>query len=509
MRRSRRPQAPSFEGEIMSFAKRFPLALGVLLVASAPSIHAQTSFPEIEPNGVKAEATPATCVLAGDSLTGTTTGSSATAANSALTSADTFLVETCALAPGVYRHRLTLTTGGAAGHVGTIRGLNQTGTVGVGGTAGTTDTTIQTSLTTTNPPRTVEWYGFGGGEEIFYRVTGTTTTTSPYSATLDTTPITPIAIGPFEPGSITFKFCGQGHTTDTELWIYDANLDAIPGYGDDDSQSTSVCGTTSLQSSLVRNFTAGTYFMAVARFNFANDQVASATDNYVFGALMDFPGSAADSNTLGANVSFQVIDALATTSVAANTTYAFEILWYRFDVGSGGSGTSFCVPGTAGVMACACGNANGAGKGCANTGSTGASLGSSGSASLAANVSNPGSLSLTGTSMLAGSSCIFLQGDGLAVAGTTFGAGVRCTAGTLKRLYVKTLVGLGGTQTAPQPGDLSIPNRSAALGDTITAGSTRWYQTYYRDPNLPNPGGACPAAATFNVTSGQQVVWSP
>jgi hypothetical protein len=80
---------------------------------------------------------------------------------------------------------------------------------------------------------------------------------------------------------------------------------------------------------------------------------------------------------------------------------------------------------------------------------------------------------------------------------------VRCAGGALKRLYVKTAS--GGTAIAPVTGDLSVDAQSAALGDPISAGSTRYYQTYYRDPTVL---GGCPVTSTFNVSQGLSVLWS-
>jgi hypothetical protein len=158
-------------------------------------------------------------------------------------------------------------------------------------------------------------------------------------------------------------------------------------------------------------------------------------------------------------------------------------------------------------MACACGNPNGAGVGCANTGSSGALLSSTGVASVAADATDPGSVVLAGSSMLSGSTCIFLQGDALLAAGAPFGAGVRCTAGQLFRLKVSGIS--GGNASYPVGADRSITNRSSDLGTPIGSGATRWYQTYYRDPSLPNPGSGCPTNATFNITSGQRITWGP
>ena len=75
--------------------------------------------------------------------------------------------------------------------------------------------------------------------------------------------------------------------------------------------------------------------------------------------------------------------------------------------------------------------------------------------------------------------------------------------GTLKRLYVHPAV--GGAVSAPQAGDPSISARSAALGDVIASGATRYYQVYYRDPVQ----GFCaaPQGNNWNVSSGVSVLW--
>jgi hypothetical protein len=168
---------------------------------------------------------------------------------------------------------------------------------------------------------------------------------------------------------------------------------------------------------------------------------------------------------------------------------------------SGGPGIDLCQPGSPNVISCPCGNPpSGAPRGCNNSSSTGgAQLTSSGVASLSAdtlvfvtNGERPTPLS------------IVVQGSAANSSGLVYGQGVRCFVGTLKRLYAKTAS--GGSITAPQAGDPSVSARSAALGDTILAGSNRWYAVYYRDPMVL---GGCPATSTFNVTQTQQVAWNP
>jgi hypothetical protein len=97
---------------------------------------------------------------------------------------------------------------------------------------------------------------------------------------------------------------------------------------------------------------------------------------------------------------------------------------------------------------------------------------------------------------------LFVQGDTV-VSDVIFGDGLRCVGGSLKRLYAKHAS--EGQVSAPGLGDLSVTAQSAALGDTITPGSTRNYFTYYRDPSVsfcPSPPGS-----TFNASNAFSIVW--
>jgi hypothetical protein len=165
--------------------------------------------------------------------------------------------------------------------------------------------------------------------------------------------------------------------------------------------------------------------------------------------------------------------------------------------------TSLCEPGSGGVIACPCANPPaGAGRGCDNSsGSGGAHLGAAGIAYLAQD-----SLVFTTSGENPAATSIVLQGDALAAAGVVFGQGVRCVAGALKRMYVKTAS--GGAISAPNQagGDPSVSARSAQLGDPIQPGGSRWYLVYYRDPNVL---GGCSAASTFNATQGVRIDWQP
>jgi plastocyanin len=161
-------------------------------------------------------------------------------------------------------------------------------------------------------------------------------------------------------------------------------------------------------------------------------------------------------------------------------------------------GSPFCPgDGTLSTL-CPCSNFGSAGRGCANSepGNQGARLESTGTVS-------PDTVVLSTSGERSSSLSIFMQGDVQNASGILFGDGLRCTAGHTKRLYVKSAS--GGIASAPVSGDASITSRSATLGDPLLPGATRYYQTYYRDPDpsfCPSPVGAM-----FNVSSGQVITW--
>ncbi|MFN0009809.1 MAG: TolB family protein [Planctomycetota bacterium] len=174
--------------------------------------------------------------------------------------------------------------------------------------------------------------------------------------------------------------------------------------------------------------------------------------------------------------------------------------------------TGLCDPGVGGVVACPCSNQpNGPGRGCDNSAGTGgAILSASGGAYLSSDSlvfttsgENPTSLSLV------------LQGTAQAPDGQVLGAGVHCTGGSVKRLYTK--MASGGSIVAPDfgMGDPAVSARSAALGDTILSGQSRWYFVAYRESAQPRGcqekvGTIEPfAEMLFNATQTGRVSWSP
>jgi hypothetical protein len=167
-----------------------------------------------------------------------------------------------------------------------------------------------------------------------------------------------------------------------------------------------------------------------------------------------------------------------------------------------GPATYTCTPGDPGINLCPCSNPpSGPGRGCDNqTATGGASIIGAGSNSL-----GTPTLSFTTANENPTVGSVLIQGTAFNP-GINFGHGVRCTAGIIKRLYVK--IASGGSITAPSGLDPSIPVKSASLGNTINPGDTRYYSVYYRDTTVLLPG--CPVLANrFNVTNTAVVVWQP
>jgi hypothetical protein len=317
-------------------------AIAALALSVAAATASAAIFNETEPNDTKATANIVAGITAGDSIVGNSTSSSGVGI-------DYFDVRVATAPLGIYRHRLVITTQGTAGHTGSIRGLTQVAAPpdtlpgipwdGVIGAPGTTESALQTSVTT--PARFNQWYGFGKGERFHYRVNGGTATTADYVATMETVPVTPTNLGVFASGLITISTFGQGHSTDTDFWVYDENLNPIPGYGNDDESPLGGSPGTgaTLQGWLARSYGVGTYYLALSNFNVATNQPSPSDDDFRTGSLMEFPGVAVNtSSTVNLNLSFTIADSAGNVvSVADGKLGAFDINWYVFTVPEPGS----------------------------------------------------------------------------------------------------------------------------------------------------------------------------
>ena len=215
-------------------------------------------------------------------------------------------------------------------------------------------------------------------------------------------------------------------------------------------------------------------------------------------------GAQSNGNSEGAAVSsggrFVAFTSIATNLAPGDANDAADV--FVRDLRAAGF-SKICEPGSAGVIACPCGNpAVGRGRGCDNTSGTGgARLTASGAAYLSAD-----DLVFTTIDATPSALSITWQGKNEIAGGVVYGQGVRCTDGTLKRLFLKTTS--GGAASAPDlaGGDPTVSARSAAIGQPIQPGEVRYYFAHYRDGIVP---GGCPPASRFNATQTGRVEWSP
>ncbi|MBX9736228.1 MAG: hypothetical protein K2X32_04820 [Phycisphaerales bacterium] len=309
-----------------------------------PSVFA-ADFPEVEPNSTKATANAATLAV-GDSVSGITTGttvSSTAPASTGLTSVDYFDITTdAAPTAGIWRYRLTLTTTGTAGHTGTIRGVTQTGASGTGGTLGafSTDAAVQTSSSTTTPARINQWYANGNPTRILYRVAGGAATTATYTATMTRTPVTPNVIGTsVNAGPVTFTTIGQGHSNDTDMWLYNSSFNAIVGAGNDDESVASGGTGATLQSRFTRSLAPGTYTLALSTFNLANNLASPTDEDTPTANCVDFANALVESSptATATTLNFAIIHGGGTITQTASRAESYGVLFYTFTVAATGN----------------------------------------------------------------------------------------------------------------------------------------------------------------------------
>jgi Tol biopolymer transport system component len=265
--------------------------------------------------------------------------------------------------------------------------------------------------------------------------------------------------------------------------------------GQSSDSSLSADGRYVAFASLASNLAAGDTNAATDIF--VRDRQLGLTQRVSIDSAGDQGNNSSDQASISFDGRFVAFASLASNLVADDTNGVYDI--FVHDRSATGF-ASLCDSGVAGVIACPCANSpSGPGRGCDNSSSTGgASLAASGIAYVSTDTLV---FSTSGEKPTATS--IVMQGNALLTNGIVFGQGVRCVGGTLKRLYTKTAT--GGSITTPEVFDPPVSDRSAALGDPISAGQSRWYLVYYRDPIVL---GGCPATSTFNATQTARIDWS-
>ena len=163
---------------------------------------------------------------------------------------------------------------------------------------------------------------------------------------------------------------------------------------------------------------------------------------------------------------------------------------------AGSIGTPYCFGDLGSGTPCPCGNDNDGsvpGSGCANgVFASGAQLTGSGEASLGADT-----LVLATTGLEPNNSGLYFQADNDLSPGVIWGDGLQCAGGQLRRLGVRFSDASGYSDTSGYTQTIS------AKAGNVTAGDTKYYQCWYRNPI------ASPCGAEFNASNGLAVTWAP
>ena len=298
-------------------------------------------------------------------------------------------------------------------------------------------------------------------------------------------------------------FVRDRQTGTTELASLDSAGAQGNGFSGTQSISISADGRYVAFNSLATNLVAGDTNGKVDIF--VRDRQTGTTERVSVDSAGVEGNSYSDYTAISADGRYVALESLASNLVSGDTNGAYDI--FVRDRNAAGL-TSMCEPGESGVIPCPCRNPpSGPGRGCDNSSATGgASLAASGIAYLSMD-----SLVFTTNGEKPAAVSVLLQGTTVVSSGVVYGRGVRCIASALTPLYTKTAT--GGSITAPDfsAGDPTVSARSAALGDMIQPGQSRWYFVIYRDPLGACPRSSQPIASgihTFNVTQTGRIDWS-
>ena len=173
----------------------------------------------------------------------------------------------------------------------------------------------------------------------------------------------------------------------------------------------------------------------------------------------------------------------------------------KLEGGSGGVGGFFveysdvttagiyCSGDSSNPTGCPCGNVGLAEEGCANGTGLGGKLRSNGSSSISA-----GDLVLTSSQLIPSQPGLYFQGNNAINTGdgTLFGDGIRCAGGGVIRLQIRFSDSTGSSAT----------NINVSSAGGVSAGDTKRYQIWYRDP------ASSPCGALFNLSNGIEITFS-
>jgi hypothetical protein len=320
----------------MPACRSIAIVLGAALAAAA---HGQTIFTETEPNNTRATANGPFLMAAGDQIQGNVQGPNGF---------DYFKVTPVPAPLGIYKYSLTVTSS-ILNHLLVTSGYSQIdGAVNYRGSLLESNGVIASSATPLGgtPPRTAVWYAFGRSEALNFRVqSNVATTTADYFVTMNIAPVTPTDLGTMPGGVVTITTVGQGHTTNTAMWVFDSNYNSMPDFGNDDVPDP--LAHTVLQSTVTREMlTPGDYYLALSNSQLMVDRECPdpPADRQPNTPVSD-PGTVLCTSTaVNQNCAFAITDGAGVVhQFPATKTDGFQVLWFKFTIAAPATG-SCCKP---------------------------------------------------------------------------------------------------------------------------------------------------------------------
>jgi hypothetical protein len=324
------------------------LAAFTVLAGLAACALAQTNYPETEPNETRATANGPFTLNPGDTLSGESHGTGSFFGIVANGSFDYYNLKPVATPAGIYRNTLTVTAPSVCAVV--TAGFSQIdGVYNYNGTQlESSGEVTSASATGGTPAATAVWYTFGPSSAINLRIqNSSTTSTNNYVATFGQSQVTPVDLGSVAGGQITITTVGQGHTTNTAMWVYDSNFQAIPGFGNDDVPDP--VAHTVLQSTVSRELLSGTFYLALSNSMLMVDVAAPAppADRQPNTPVSDPGVLQCTSNAVNQNCAFTLTDGAGVdhpvSGAPATKTDGFQVLFFKFTITPPATG-SCCQP---------------------------------------------------------------------------------------------------------------------------------------------------------------------
>jgi hypothetical protein len=309
----------------------------------------QQCYSETESNDTLASENGPYTLNNGDSIVGI--GSTTGSIFGVTGSVDRFKIQPPPAPLGIYRHKMSLVTvagvSGTNGESMRIQGA-QSQFDNILSAGGTDATAVLSASTGT------VWYEFGGSVPVDVVAVGGATTagiTEAYRFTMSTTSVTPFDLGTMPGGLITVTSVGMT-AANTDLWVFDSNFNAIPGFGNDDQFDPN--GHFVLQSQITKEvLTAGVYYVAISDSNLAVNQVSPLGDRNPNGVVFLTPGvvGCGSSTAVPIDLSFKIIDGAgvshpvsgAATGNPARKTNLGDVIWVKFTLTAPATGAC-CQP---------------------------------------------------------------------------------------------------------------------------------------------------------------------